>query len=135
MDLDPKEGGDAVYALMRSICSQVGFRIVGGHLEVFTDDAVSPPGFASVLCIDQSHLSAHCYSGADKRILAADAFTCGPQERCREAGVLLRDGILKLFPTCSLKSEMIVDRFVMSSSEAAEAPESTEAAVPEVPAA
>ena len=70
---DPSDTGKRVFELMKSICIKVGFRVVGSHLELFEDAAVSPPGFASVICIDQSHLSAHCYS--DKGILACDAFT------------------------------------------------------------
>ena len=109
--LEPTVGGGELYALMRAICVEVGFTIVGGHLEVFTDAAVSPPGFASVLCIDQSHLSAHCYS--DRGILACDAFTCGPLDRCRRAGQMLRDGVLRLFPGALVALERVVDRFVL----------------------
>lgn len=106
---DPSGTGKRVFELMKSICIKVGFRVVGSHLELFEDATVSPPGFASVICIDQSHLSAHCYS--DKGILACDAFTCGPLERCREAGQLLRDGIMAMFPECRLTKEHVVDRF------------------------
>jgi S-adenosylmethionine/arginine decarboxylase-like enzyme len=120
VQLEPAAGGAALYALMRDICAEVGFRIVGGHLEVFTDEAVSPPGFASVLCIDQSHLSAHCYS--DRGILACDAFTCGPLERCRRAGELLRDGVLRLFPGARVSSERVVDRFVLPETPLPETP-------------
>ena len=35
----------------------------------------SPPGFAAVVLIDESHVSAHCYS--DRGLLAIDIFTCG----------------------------------------------------------
>lgn len=35
----------------------------------------SPPGFASVVLLDESHISAHCYS--EDRIIAFDVFTCG----------------------------------------------------------
>lgn len=112
VDMDPATSGPAIFELMKGICRQVGFRIVGGHLEVFTDVAVSPPGFASVLCIDQSHLSAHAYS--DKGILACDAFTCGPLERCRNAGEMLKAGILKMFPACRVTKEQVVDRFLLS---------------------
>ena len=107
---DPATSGPAIFALMQDICTRVGFRIVGGHLEVFIDEKVSPPGFASVLCIDQSHLSAHCYS--DRGILACDAFTCGNLDRCREAGESLKAGIVAMFPDCRVTKEQVVDRFV-----------------------
>jgi S-adenosylmethionine decarboxylase len=35
----------------------------------------SPPGFAAVVMLDESHCSAHCY--ADTRQIALDVFTCG----------------------------------------------------------
>ena len=35
----------------------------------------SPPGFAAVVMLDESHLSAHCY--ADTGQIAMDVFTCG----------------------------------------------------------
>ena len=36
---------------------------------------VSPTGFAAMVLLDESHISAHCYY--DKGWLAVDAFTCG----------------------------------------------------------
>lgn len=111
---DPAQSGNEIFKLMKSICTDVGFRIVGGHLEVFDNEKVSPPGFASVLCIDQSHLSAHAYS--DRGILACDAFTCGSMARCKQAGEMLRAGIVAMFPTCRVAKEQIVDRFVLKDS-------------------
>jgi S-adenosylmethionine decarboxylase len=35
----------------------------------------SPPGFAAVIMLDESHCSAHCY--ADTQQIALDVFTCG----------------------------------------------------------
>lgn len=35
----------------------------------------SPPGFACLVMLDESHLSAHCY--ADDGLIAMDVFTCG----------------------------------------------------------
>ena len=109
--LTPASHGPAIFDLMKHICKTVGFRIMGGHLEVFVDEAVSPPGFASVLCIDQSHLSAHAYS--DRGILACDAFTCGNLDRCQKAGEMLKEGIVTMFPDCRVTKEEVVDRFVL----------------------
>jgi len=106
---DPQQSGAHIFELMQSICTTVGFRIVGKHLEIFQDPKTSPPGFASVLCIDQSHLSAHAYS--DKGILACDAFTCGNLERCKQAGEMLRAGIVAMFPECRVTKDQVVDRF------------------------
>jgi S-adenosylmethionine decarboxylase len=35
----------------------------------------SPPGFACLVMLDESHISAHCY--ADLGVIAMDVFTCG----------------------------------------------------------
>ncbi len=35
----------------------------------------SPPGFAALVMLDESHCSAHCY--ADLGLMAMDVFTCG----------------------------------------------------------
>lgn len=48
--------------------------IVHQHCEVF-DGSASPPGFAAVLLLDESHCSAHCYS--ELGMLAIDVFSCG----------------------------------------------------------
>lgn len=39
------------------------------------DGETSPPGFAAVVLIDESHITAHHY--ADRGMLALDCFTCG----------------------------------------------------------
>ena len=39
------------------------------------DGSTSPPGFAAVVLLDESHVTAHCYS--EKGWLAIDCFTCG----------------------------------------------------------
>ncbi len=54
-----------------------GVRIVHSHVENF-DGNVSPPGFAAVVLIDESHVSAHCYS--EQGWLAIDVFTCGEHD-------------------------------------------------------
>tara|TARA_B100001113_G_scaffold225325_1_gene185016 strand:- start:1383 stop:1778 length:396 start_codon:yes stop_codon:yes gene_type:complete len=51
-----------------------GVRIVHSHVEEF-DGSVSPTGFASIVLLDESHISAHCYY--EKGWLAIDSFTCG----------------------------------------------------------
>ena len=52
-------------------------RQVHSHVEVF-DGSESPSGFAAVVLIDESHVTAHCYS--DEGLLAIDVFTCGPHD-------------------------------------------------------
>ena len=47
---------------------------VHSHIEEF-DGSSSPLGFAAVVLLDESHLTAHCYS--EKGWLSIDCFTCG----------------------------------------------------------
>jgi S-adenosylmethionine/arginine decarboxylase-like enzyme len=42
---------------------------------ILGDDGLSPPGFTAVCLVDESHVTAHCYS--DRGWLAIDVFTCG----------------------------------------------------------
>ena len=63
--------------LMRHAVESAGVREVHAHVEEF-DGTLSPTGFAAVVLLDESHVSAHCYY--DKGILAIDAFTCGESD-------------------------------------------------------
>lgn len=62
---------------MRAVAEAAGIRIVHEHLVHF-DGSVSPKGFAAILLIDESHISAHCYS--EQGLLAMDIFTCGEHD-------------------------------------------------------
>lgn len=68
---------DDLLALMRDVAEAAGVNVVHEHLVHF-DGSVSPKGFASVLLIDESHISAHCYS--EDGLLAMDIFTCGEHD-------------------------------------------------------
>ena len=59
---------------MRAAVKGAGVREVHSHVEEF-DGTLSPTGFAAVVLLDESHVSAHCYY--EKGLLAIDAFTCG----------------------------------------------------------
>ena len=60
--------------LMEHAIDQSTANRVHSHIEIF-DGSKSPPGFAAVVLLDESHLTAHCYS--DKGWLSIDCFTCG----------------------------------------------------------
>jgi S-adenosylmethionine decarboxylase len=62
---------------LRESVHEAGVREVHSHVEAF-DGGVSPPGFAAVVLIDESHVSAHCYS--ERGLLAIDVFTCGEHD-------------------------------------------------------
>tara|TARA_B100000965_G_scaffold304697_1_gene263490 strand:+ start:403 stop:735 length:333 start_codon:yes stop_codon:yes gene_type:complete len=63
--------------ILQNAVNECGIREVHSHVEIF-DGKHSPPGFAAVVLIDESHVSAHCYS--DRGWLAIDAFTCGDHD-------------------------------------------------------
>ena len=66
--------GDWMLQVLRDSVRKAGIREVHSHVAQFDGDG-SPPGFAAVVLIDESHVSAHCYS--DRGLLAIDIFTCG----------------------------------------------------------
>ena len=66
--------GEWVLTVLRAAVSRSNAREVHAHVEQF-DGIQSPAGFAAVVLIDESHVSAHCY--ANEGILALDCFTCG----------------------------------------------------------
>ena len=68
------QDGRWVLKILQNAVNKCGIREVHSHVEIF-DGEHSPPGFAAVVLIDESHVSAHCYS--DRGWLAIDAFTCG----------------------------------------------------------
>jgi len=69
--------GRLILKILQDAVNKCGIREVHSHVEIF-DGEHSPPGFAAVVLIDESHVSAHCYS--DRGWLAIDAFTCGSHD-------------------------------------------------------
>ncbi len=76
MDYHRGEGGDGgwVLGVLRDCVHESGVREVHSHVEIF-DGTQSPLGFAAAVLIDESHVTAHCYS--ERGLLAIDVFTCG----------------------------------------------------------
>ena len=72
--IEQKRHGTWMLNLMQYAVKSAGVREVHAHVEEF-DGTLSPTGFAAIVLLDESHVSAHCYY--DKGILAIDAFTCG----------------------------------------------------------
>ena len=66
--------GEWMLNKLRDNIKKSGIREVHSHVEKF-DGTKSPPGFAAVVLIDESHVTAHCYS--EIGLLAIDVFTCG----------------------------------------------------------
>ena len=65
---------EELVAAMAGAARDEGTNVLMTHVEAF-DGRSSPPGFASVVLLDESHISAHAYS--DEGLLAIDVFTCG----------------------------------------------------------
>lgn len=69
------EVGNNISQIIFNALKEYNINIVHNHIEFF-DGSSSPPGFTSIYLIDESHVSAHCYS--DTSLLALDIFTCSP---------------------------------------------------------
>jgi S-adenosylmethionine/arginine decarboxylase-like enzyme len=74
---NPEELSDWTMRTIQAALKANEIRCVHSHSEVFDDvkDAQTPPGFTAVCLLDESHVSAHCYSAIG--LLAIDVFTCG----------------------------------------------------------
>ena len=82
-------------------------REVHSHVEIF-DGEDSPPGFAAVVLIDESHVTAHCYS--ERGILAIDVFTCGDSDPS-EVAAMINDALVSEIPGLRRVFEKRVERF------------------------
>jgi S-adenosylmethionine decarboxylase len=71
------DDGEWMLQVLRDCVRKAGIREVHSHVAQF-DGSESPPGFAAIVLIDESHVSAHCYS--ESGLLAIDIFTCGDSD-------------------------------------------------------
>mgnify|MGYP000002828487 FL=1 len=105
------EGGDGaawMLEVLREGARLAGAREVHAHVQAF-DGSESPEGFAAVVLIDESHVSAHCY--ADSGQLAIDAFTCGGGD----AEVIadhIHAALTEAIPEIRLLRRQALDRFL-----------------------
>ncbi len=104
-----KGDGDWMLSVLRAAVSRSAAREVHAHVEQF-DGIQSPLGFAAVVLIDESHVSAHCYE--EEEILAVDCFTCGGVD---PAGIAddIHQQLLGAIPAIKLVQRNEIDRFVM----------------------
>jgi S-adenosylmethionine decarboxylase len=101
--------GEWMLSVMRSAVSRSDAREVHAHVSQF-DGRESPVGFAAVVLIDESHVSAHCY--ADEGILAVDCFTCGSVDPNQIADYI-HSHLENTIPTINLVQRTELERFVM----------------------
>ena len=101
--------GKWMLAVLRAAVSRSSAREVHSHVSVF-DGIESPLGFAAVVLIDESHVSAHCY--ADEGILAVDCFTCGGID---PVGIVddIHEQLSEAIPAINLIQRTELDRFIM----------------------
>jgi len=101
--------GHDMLSIMKQAVDNSDAREVHAHVDVF-DGSVSPPGFASVVLLDESHVSAHCYS--DLGLLAIDAFTCGGTDP-KTIIDQIKGALLQRCPSIKLMQERNIERFLL----------------------
>lgn len=99
-DDDENELGEFVFGLMIStILNKTCMKIVHQHLCILNVD--TPPGFTSVLLLDSSHFTSHCYS--KKGTLSCDLFTCNTDLSVLEKAIqYFINGIEDKYPRATL---------------------------------
>jgi len=102
-----KEDGDWLLGILRDSVRDSGVIEVHSHVESF-DGTKSPTGFASVVLIDESHVSAHCYS--ERGLLAIDVFTCGKHDP-EIIAKMIHERLRSEIPSLRLVFRKSVDRF------------------------
>ena len=104
------QDGNWVLKILQEVVARSTATEVHAHVELF-DGITSPPGFAAVVLLDESHLTAHCYS--ELGWLAIDAFTCGGTD---PSGMVadLKSVLDSEMPTLVLMQEQKVSRFLHS---------------------
>ena len=83
--VDATEGAALVLMVIRAAVARSEAREMHAKSVVLGDDGLSPPGFTSVVLIDESHVTAHCYS--ELGWLAIDCFTCGTNSKMPQVRV------------------------------------------------
>ena len=102
------QDGTWVLDILQQVVGRSSAKEVHAHVELF-DGVTSPPGFAAVVLLDESHLTAHCYSNLGW--LAIDAFTCGGTDPAEMVADLKKVLDLEI-PNLVLMQEQKVNRFL-----------------------
>ena len=111
--LGQSEDGQWILQILQNAVETCGIREVHAHVEVF-DGEVSPPGFAAVVLIDESHVSAHCY--LDRGWLAIDAFTCGGHDPEKIID-MIHESLISTSPNVTQMRRDSVKRFLHNNKE------------------
>ena len=102
------DDGNWMLQIMREAVINSEAKEVHSHVEQF-DGITSPPGFAAVVLLDESHVTAHCYS--QKGWLAIDCFTCG---QCDPNTIVdqIQQALNRAIPNLKLVKKSRQDRFL-----------------------
>lgn len=103
-----EKDGAWMLEILRQSVRDAGVREVHSHVEEF-DGEVSPLGFAAVVLIDESHVSAHCYS--ERGLLAIDVFTCGDHDP-EVVADSIHDSLCGTVPGLNLLRRERIERFM-----------------------
>ena len=112
---DGSNNGEKILEIMIQSASVANIRPVFSHVEEF-DGQSSPPGFAAVVLLDESHITAHCYY--EKGWLAFDAFTCGDGNPDLIADFITKNLRINMPDLQQMRREL-VDRFLHNNEEEA----------------
>ncbi len=112
---DELNNGEKILEIMIQSTRVANIRHVFSHVEEF-DGHSSPPGFAAVVLLDESHITAHCYY--EKGWLAIDAFTCGDGDPDIIAEYITRNLEIRMPGLQQMRREL-VDRFLHNNVEGA----------------
>ena len=112
---DGSNNGEKILEIMMQSASAGNTRPVFSHVEEF-DGQSSPPGFAAVVLLDESHITAHCYY--EKGWLAIDAFTCGDGNPDLIADFITKNLRINMPGLQQMRREL-VDRFLHNNEEEA----------------
>jgi S-adenosylmethionine decarboxylase len=99
--------GEKILSLMENIIDRSTANRVHSHVEIF-DGKTSPPGFAAVVLLDESHFTAHCYSS--KGWLSIDCFTCGATDT-NSIIESMDKALIQISPAIKLEKKKVESRF------------------------
>lgn len=104
-----KEGGEFIFQIMRDSLKLGTCREVHSKLVILGLQGESPPGFTSVVLIDESHITSHCYS--DRGWLAIDVFTCGSNSNPQQMIQFIYEKIKEKYPSVMSAQSNQIERF------------------------
>jgi len=107
---DYLEASELVFALMKESTKLGTCRVVAENKVVY-DGTLSPPGFSSVLVLDESHIAVHCYSTLG--LCAFDAFTCSDKQESDPSRMIdfIHDQLIKVYPDIKTTKRYKLNRF------------------------